>query len=297
MKKLIYSTLVAFMAASLFVGCGDDGNGGDDDGNGGPKGPSIEFQTNTGTFSGYTFADGSVPVETMIKIGAKISSTDVNLKSTKMTMKYNNQAEQIVGTDSIIVGNTKTCNRDYTFFIPDDKGTYVFTVYATDKNATTSTAKITIQAFGPLTDRGDQFRVYSLQSVDNFSAFDLFGGEAITAASGAGNEALRDIVDQSNNSALSKSWKSQNGTEFIISGVDGKLNGKVYSQFQSEADLIAAWNAASSKSTTVSGIEEGKLIIAKSVKGALTYYYLIGIDVVSDEGGSENDFIEFHYSN
>ena len=85
MKKLIYSGLVAFVAAAVMTGCGDDNTGGGT--TTGPKGPSIEFQTNTGTFSGYTFASGSAEIGTVIKIGSKISSTDVNLKSTKMTVK------------------------------------------------------------------------------------------------------------------------------------------------------------------------------------------------------------------
>ncbi|MFM6982972.1 MAG: hypothetical protein ACKOXF_02490 [Chitinophagaceae bacterium] len=294
MKKLIYSGLVAFVAAAVMTGCGDDGTGGGT--TTGPVGPSIEFQTNTGTFSGYTFANGSAEIGTVIKIGSKIShSGDVNLKSTKMTVKYNNQAEQLVGTDSIISGNTKTCNRDYTFTLPQDKGTYVFTVYATDKNATTKSASITIQAYGPLSDRGTGHRIYSLKSVNFFSAFDLLTGEAITAASGSGNEALRDIVDGSNNTALSKTWNSGNGTQFVMSGADGKLNGKVFSQFLNESDIIAAWDATSGKSSTITGVDINKLIIAKSTRNGNTFYYLIGIDDVQDNAGSEDDYYEFHY--
>lgn len=297
MKKLIYSGLAFFVAAAAMVGCKDDNNGGGTDG---PKGPSIEFQTNTGTFSGYTFANGSAQIGTIIKIGTKINSADVNIKSTKMTSKYSNQAEQLVGTDSIISGNTKSVYREYTFKLPNDKGTYVFTVYATDKNATTSSAQIVIQAFGPLTERGTGgFRVYSLQSTTQFSAFDLFTGEAITASASADNKADRDIVDMSTNTALSASWKSDpaNGTQFVISGADGKLNGKTYLQFQSAEELEAAFNAAPTKSSTITGIDIGKLIIAKSNRSGATTYYLIGIDDVQDQGGSEDDYIEFHYKN
>jgi hypothetical protein len=293
MKKLIYSGLMAFAAAAVMTSCGDDGTGGGT--TTGPVGPSIEFQTNTGTFSGYTFANGSAEIGTVIKIGSKIThSGDVNLKSTKMTVKYNSQAEQLVGTDSIISGNTKTCNRDYTFTLPQDKGTYVFTVYATDKNATTKSASITIQAFGPLLDRGEGHRIYSLKSVDFFSAFDLFEAESITA-SGSANLAQRDIVDGSTNTSLSKTWNTGNGTQFIISGADGKLNGKVFSQFLNEADIKAAWDAAPTKSSTITGVDINKLIIAKSTRNSVTSYYLIGIDDVVDNGGSEDDYYEFHY--
>lgn len=294
MKKLIYSSLALFVASIAMVGCGDDGSNGGGDTT--QKGPTIEFQTNTGTFSGFTFANGTAEIGTVIKIGTKINSADVNLKSTKMTVKFSSQAEQLVGTDSIIAGSTKSVYREYLFTLPNDKGTYTFTVYATDKDATTSSATITIQAYGPLQDRGDQHRVYSLQSTTQFSAYDLLTGEAITAASGAGNEALRDIVDKSNNTALSMSWTSGNGTQFIMSGVDGKLNGKTFLQFQNEDDIKAAWNASSgSASSTITGIDIGKIIIAKSTRQGITYYYLIGIDNVNDEGGSENDYIEFHY--
>lgn len=292
MKKLLYSTFALLVAGVMFTGCGDD----TDDGGGGtttPKGPSIEFQTNTGTFGGYTFTNESKLIGSTIKIGSKITS-DINLKSTKMTVKYNNQSEIIIGTDSVFSTNTKTCNRDYSYTLPDDKGTYTFTVYATDKDATTSTAKIVITAVGPLADRNPG-EVYSLKSTTNFSAYDLFSNEAITAASGAGNEADRDIVDMSTGASLSKSWKSQNGTEFVISGADGKLNSKVYTQFQSEEDVIAAWNATSGKSTTVTGIEEGMLIIAKATRSGQTYYYLIAIDTVFDDTGSDDDFIGFQY--
>ncbi|HEY1046187.1 MAG TPA: hypothetical protein VGF79_07090 [Bacteroidia bacterium] len=292
MKKLIYSSFVALIASAFLTSCGgDDGNGGGTTTT--PKGPSIEFQTNTGTFSGYTFADGSAETETTIKIGVKLTST-VNLKSTKMTVKFNNQAEQLVMTDSTIGGNTKTFTRDYTFAIPADAGTYVFTAYATDKDATTSSAKITIIASGKLLDRTDGV-FYSLKATgaDRFSAFDFFSGEAITAATGAGNEAMRDAVDQSTSSTLSKSWKTQNGTQFVISGTDGKLNNKVFNQIKTTQDLIAAWDATSGKSETVSGIEIGKMIIAKSVRSGKTYYYLIALTEVADESGSEDDRYEF----
>lgn len=291
MKKLIYSSFVALIASAFLTSCGgDDGNGG---GTTTPKGPSIEFQTNTGTFSGYTFADGTAETETTLKIGVKLTST-VNLKSTKMTVKFNNQAEQLVMTDSTISGNTKTFSRDYTFVIPKDAGTYVFTAYATDKDATTSSAKITIVASGKLLERADGM-FYSLKATgaDRFSAFDFLTGEAITAASGGTNQAQRDAVDQSTSSTLSKSWKTQNGTQFVISGVDGKLNNKVFTQINTTQDLINAWEATAGKSETITGIEEGKLIIAKSVRDGKTYYYLIAIDTVSDENGSEDDFYSF----
>lgn len=293
MKKLLYSVLTLMIAGTLFTGCdgGDDGDGGKE----APK-PSIEFQTNTGTFSGYTFANDKLVIGTTVKIGSKITS-EVNLKSTKMTVKYNNQAEQIVSTDSIFPGNSKTCNRDYTFVIPPDKGTYTFTVYATDKDQTTSSAKIVITAFGPLADMGVG-TVYSLKATTpgNFSAFDLFETEAITAASGAGNDARRDIVDASTGNTLSLSWKSQNGTEFVHSGASGKLNNKTYTQFQSEQDVIDAWNLTSGKSTTVTGIDANSLLIAKVNRGGNTYYYLIAItDIVDDPNGADDDYISFQY--
>jgi hypothetical protein len=106
---------------------------------------------------------------------------------------------------------------------------------------------------------------------------------------------IRDIVDASTGSTLSRTWKSQNGTEFIISDATGKLNGKVYSQFQSEQDLIDAWNATSGKSITVTGIDDGKLIIAKSSRGGITYYYLIGVNTVTDLTGAEDDTYSFQY--
>lgn len=292
MKKLLYSVLTLMIAGTLFTGCGGGDGDGDDPVK--PK-PAIEFQTNTGTFSGYTFANDKLVIGSTVKIGSKITS-EVNLKNTKMTVKYNNQAEQLVSTDSVFSGNTKTCNRDYIFVLPVDKGTYTFTVYATDKDATTSTATIVITAFGPLADMGVGM-VYSLKATTpgNFSAFDLFENEAITAATGAGNEAKRDIVDASTGAALALSWKSQNGTEFVNSGASGKLNNKVYTQFQSEQDVIDAWNATSGKSTTVTGIDLNSLLIAKVNRGGLTYYYLIAITDIVDDPGSDDDYISFQY--
>lgn len=293
MKKLLYSAMALFVAGALFTGCGDDNNGGGTVDTT-PK-PSIEFQTNTGTFSGYTFANDKKVIGSTIKIGVKLTST-INLKSTKMTVKYNNQAEQIIGTDSVFSGSVTSTSRDYTFVLPQDKGTYTFTAYATNKDATTSSAKIEIIAFGPLADQGTGL-VYSLKATTagNFSAFDLFEGIAITAASGAGNEGSRDIVDASTSATLSRSWKSQNGTQFVISGVDGKLNSKVYTQFASEQDVIDAWDATAGKSTTVTGIDDGKLVIAKVTRGSATYYYLIAIDTVTDDVGAEDDTYSFQY--
>jgi hypothetical protein len=212
-----------------------------------------------------------------------------------MTVKFNNQAEQIIGTDSLFSGSVTAANRTYNFVLPQDKGTYTFTAYATNKDATTSSAKIEIIAFGPLADQGTGL-VYSLKATTpgNFSAFDLFEGTPITAA-GTANIADRDIVDASISSTLLRSWKSQNGTQFVISGVDGKLNSKVYTQFVSEQDVIDAWNATAGKSTTVAGIDDGKLIIAKVNRGSSTFYYLIAIDTVTDDVGAEDDTYTFQY--
>lgn len=294
MKKLIYSSFMALAASAFLTSCGGDDGGGSTTPT--AKGPSIEFQTNTGTFSGYTFADDKIETGTTVKIGVKLTGNDANLKSTKMTVKYNSQAEQLIGTDSTFSGSPKTAYREYTFKLPADKGTYVFTAYATDKNATTTSAKITVTAYGKLQDMGEG-TVYSLKATgaNKFSAFDLFTATAITAASGAGNESQRDIVDQSTGTTLAKTWTSGNGTQFVISGADGKLNSKVYSQFVSEQDIIDAWNAASTKSTTINNVDEGRLIIAKSTQFGQTVYYLIGISTVSDMTGSEDDYYTFQY--
>ncbi len=297
MKKLLFSTMgAALLSSVLFVSCGDNNGGG---GTTPPvKGPNIEFQTNTGTFSGYTFTNESLPVSTgqsttRVKIGVKISS-DKNLKSTKMTVKYNSQAEVLIGTDSMISG--KTCTRDYYFNLPMDKGTYTFTAYATDVDATTTTAKIIVTAYGQLTEvKTDMFYSLKATTAGHYSAYDLLNGEAITAASSAGNEASRDIVDMSTSTTLSKSWTSQNGTTFIISGIDGKLNGKTYTQFKSEQDILDAWNAVGGASGTINGVDDNKLIIAKSMQGGTPKYYMIAINAVTDNTGADEDTYEFHY--
>jgi len=294
MKKLLYSAIAMFTASVMLISC-DSGSGSGNGGGSTPSGPSITFQTNTGTFSGFTFANDKLMIGSTVKIGVVVTSS-VNLKNTKMTVKYNSQPEVIIGTDSTFSGSVTSCNRTYNYTLPQDKGTYTFTAYATDKDQTTKTATIVVVAYGPLADKIDGL-VYSLQATTpgSYSAYDLFENTAITAASGAGNQASRDIVDASTSSTLSRTWTSQNGTEFIISDATGKLNGKVYSQFQSEQDLIDAWNVTSGKSTTVTGIDDGKLIIAKSSRGGITYYYLIGINTVTDLTGAEDDNYSFQY--
>lgn len=293
MKKLIYSALsFAILASTLFVGCGKDETVDPD-----PValGPNITFQTNSGSGAGvYTFADGSVLTGEAIKIGMRLTS-DVNLKTSKIAVNFNGVGD-VVLHDSTYTSNTKTSSKDVTYTFPAQKGAYVFTIYATDKDNNSKTAKITIIAKGPLTDRGVG-TFHSLQSVDNFSAFDLMLGEAITASSSATNQADRDIVDASTGATLSKTWKSQNGTEFLKSDASGKINGKIYGQFSSEQDVIDAWNAApaASKSTTVNNVDVGDLIIAKVVRSGQSYYFVIGINDVQDGTGSENDFYEFQY--
>jgi hypothetical protein len=287
MKKLIYSTFVALIASALIVGC-DNGGGNGGSGGSGPVKPSITFQTNNGSQSGFTFASGKAEIETTLKFGVKINSTAENIKSTKLTVKYNNQNPQLVGTDSIISGNTKDVYREYTFKIPVDKGTYTFTFSATDKAATTTSVDIVITAYGKLTQKANG-TFYSLKATSpgKFSAFDLLNGDSVTA-SGSANLDLRDIVDGSTTDVLSGKWNSQNGTEFIISNTT--LNGKVFSQFQSEQDILDAWNATSGKSTSISGVELGSLIIAKSTRNGSTFYYLISVIDFNDVAGSDNDY-------
>ncbi len=294
MKKLLYSAIALFTASVMLISC-DSGSGSGNGGGSTPSGPNITFQTNTGTFSGFTFANDKLLIGSTVKIGVVVTSS-VNLKNTKMTVKYNSQPEVIIGTDSTFSGSVTSCNRTYNYTLPQDKGTYTFTAYATDKDQTTKTATIVVVAYGPLADKVDGL-VYSLKATTpgSYSAYDLFENTAISAASSAGNQASRDIVDASTGSTLSRTWTSQNGTEFIISDATGKLNGKVYSQFVSEQDLIDAWNATSGKSTTVTGIDDGKLLIAKSSRGGVTYYYLIGINTVTDLTGAEDDTYSFQY--
>jgi len=294
MKKLIYSTVLALSASFYLSSCGDDnGNNGNGDGDL-KKGPNIEFQTNTGTFSGFTFADDSKEVGTEVKIGVKITSEE-NLKNTKMLVKFMNQPENLVGTDLVFSSNTKTCNREYKYKLLD-KGVYVFTAHATDKNATTSTASITVTCYGPLSYVGIG-RVYSLQATGatNYSAYDLLNNEAITAASGAGNEAERDIVDNSTSNTLAKSWKSGNGTTFVISGSDGKIGGKTLLQFNSPEEVKDAFENAPNKVSVLNNIEDISLIIVKSTRNGSTFYYLMGINEINDETGADNDYIEFNY--
>ncbi|MDP2176600.1 MAG: hypothetical protein Q8K70_11885 [Bacteroidota bacterium] len=297
MKKLIYSALsFALIATTLFVGCKKDD--GTDPVDPVEKGPNISFQTNAGSGSGvFTFADGKVITGEQIKMGIRITS-DVNLKSSKMTVNFNNVGE-VVLHDTTYTSNTKTSNRDVSYIFPTVKGPYVFTIYAEDKDGNKKSAKITIVAAGPLLDRDDgQFWSLKATGATKFSAFNLFDGEAITASASATNKANRDIVDASTGATLSKTWNSDpaNGTEFIISGSDNKLNGKVYSQFNSEQDVLDAWNALSStKSTSISNVDIGKLIIAKSKRGTDFFYYLIAITNVNDDAGSEDDYYEFQY--
>jgi hypothetical protein len=290
MKKLLYSALSIALMSAAMVGCKDDSTTGGD----GPaaKGPDIAFQTNTGTFSGYTFSDDQVEVKTPIKIGVKLSHTE-NLKSTKMTVKFNNQPEVTI-KDSAINGSTKTFAMDFFYTLPADAGTYIFTAYATDSKATTSKASIKITAYGEIGTVSDSAVVYSLKATatNHFSAFDLINNIAITA-SGSANTAQRDIVDASTTNSLSGIWKSGNGTEFIIGN---KLNGKVYSQFKSQADIQEAWDKTSGKSTTISGVDAGMLIIAKTNNGGSTKYFLIGINDAIDDTGADNDRYEFSYS-
>jgi hypothetical protein len=289
MKKLIYSTFVALISSALFVGC-DSGSGGGNGGNGGsgPVKPSITFQTNNGSQSGFTFASGNAEIGTTLKFGVKINSTVENIKSTKLTVKFNNQNAQLVGTDSIISGNTKDVYREYTFKIPNDKGTYTFTFSATDKVATTTTVDIVIQAYGKLTQKANG-TFYSLKatSTGHFSAYDLLNGDSVTA-SGSANIDMRDIVDGSTSDVLSGKWNSQNGTQFVVS--NSTLNGKVFGQFNSEQDILDAWNATSGKSSSISGIELGSLIIAKSTRNGSTFYYLISVIDFNDVAGSDNDY-------
>lgn len=292
MKKLIYSTLsLILMSSTLFVGCKDDKNVDPTV----EKGPNISFQTG----SGYSFTDASSITGETIKIGMRLTS-DVNLKTSRITVKYSSQAEAAL-LDSTYTSNTKISNKDVNFTFPiTDKGIYVFTIYATDKDNNTKSSKITITAKGPLLERGTGV-FYSLKATGaaSFSAFDLNTGEAVTAT-GTANLSVRDLVDMSTGATLSNSWKSQNGTEFIKStNVEGTLNGKAYTQFRTEDDITAAWNALSStKTTQITGLEIGTTIIAKSTRNSVVTYYLISItDINDDANGSEDDYYEIQYKN
>ncbi len=289
MKKLIYSTLsIALAAVVLLSGCkGDDGNGSGT--NNTPK-PTITFQNNNGTFTGYTFADGSLETGTDIKIGVRISS-EVNLKTFRMTQKLNSDAEVTVPSifpDSTFTSNTKTCNKDISFKLPSTKGTYTYTFYATDKDQTTSSATIKIVVFGPLLEVVDQ-TVYNNKGA-GFGAYDLIGNENISTADNT-NTSVRDIIDQSTSDLLSLKWKSGNNTRFIKTTFT-----KTYTQIKSTDDIIALWNANTANiSDMVSNIAIGDLILAKVERGGQYTYMVIGISQVEDVTGRDDDFVQFFF--
>jgi hypothetical protein len=289
MKKLIYSTLsIALAAVVLLSGCkGDDGNGSGT--NNTPK-PTITFQNNNGTFTGYTFADGSLETGTDIKIGVRISS-EVNLKTFRMTQKLNSDAEVTVPSifpDSTFTSNTKTCNKDISFKLPSTKGTYTYTFYATDKDQTTSSATIRIVVFGPLLEVVDQ-TVYNNKGA-GFGAYDLIGNENISTADNT-NTSVRDIIDQSTSDLLSLKWKSGNNTRFIKTTFT-----KTYTQIKSTDDIIALWNANTANiSDMVSNIAIGDLILAKVERGGQYTYMVIGISQVEDVTGRDDDFVQFFF--
>ncbi len=288
MKKLIYSTLSLAIAATIFLtGC--KGSEGDEPKPDAPK-PTITFESSPGFIS----ANATKLINDAIKFKMVVSHT-VNLKSIKITRNYKNTGE-VVLLDSTFSNNIKTTQYTLNTLLLGVKGPYVYTFYSTDKDNSMSSKAITVNASGPLTDAIDG-TIYSLQAsgAGKFSAFDLIEGDAITAGSSAGNEAMRDIVDGSTSATLSKIWKSQNSTTFKV-GSGGTLNGKTISQFYTEDDVIAAWNAIGGESNNVAINETDKsILIAKVTRGGTPVYYLIGISEVNDIAGSNDDYIKFNY--
>ncbi len=256
--------------------------------------PSITFEVS----SGYTFQDSRVQIGSTVKIGTVVTHS-INLKSFKITRVFNGASTEVL-LDSTISGNTKTLN--YTLnntiaALPTAKGTYEYTISCTDKDATTETKKITVTAYGPLSDRGSGYKVYSIKAsgAGLFSAFDLLTGDEISAASGNGNEALRDIVDNSSSSTLSGSWTAQNGTRFKV-GTNSKINNKTFLQFLNEDDVKAAWDAAGAEQQTITvDLNSKNIVIAKVVRGGTPQYMLISITDFVDDAGSNGDYIEFQY--
>lgn len=290
MKKLIYSTLsIALAAVVLLSGCKDGGgsNGGGTDNT--PK-PTITFQNNNGTFTGFTFADDSKEISTSIKIGVRISS-EVNLKTFRMTQKLNSDAEVTVPSifpDSTFTSNTKTCNKDISFNLPATKGTYTYTFYATDKDQTTSSASIKIVVYGPLFEVTDQ-KIFNNKGA-GFGAYDLIGNDNISTADNT-NTALRDMIDQSTSDLLSLKWKSGNNTRFIKTSFS-----KSYTQIKSTDDIIALWNANSTKiSDEVSNLALGDLIIIKVERGGQYTYMALVVNQINDEAGRDDDHIQFFF--
>lgn len=291
MKKLIYSTLSLAVAATIFLtGC--KGSDGDDTTKPEAPKPTITFDAT----SGYTSVDGGALTGENIKFKVVVSHS-VNLKDIKVTRTYQSTGAVPID-DTIIAGNTKTAQFIVNDIIPTVNGEYTYTFTCTDKDATTSSRTIKIKASGPLGMSEDGI-VYSLKSATpgNFSAFDLELGLAITAASGAGNDAARDIVDGSTTADISGVWKSQNGTRFKI-GSNNKLNGKALDQFKTTQDLIDAWESSGSgaeqQQITVD-VDSKNILIAKVVRGSSFKYVLIGISSIDNPAGSNDDKIVFQY--
>ncbi len=291
MKKFIYSIFSLALAATLtFTSCKPD----DEDPTTKPV-PTITFQNNNSTFSGYTFSDEVKTTGENIKIGVRITHT-VNLKTLKLTQKLNSDPATTVPSifpDSTFTAKTKTANKDVAFALPTTKGVYVYTFTCVDEDGASASNSLKITVSGPLGD-ADGGKIYSIKALgsDKPSAYDLFEDKAITA-SDPDNVSNRDIEDMSTGAALGKKWRSRNGTQFIAGQ---NINGKTFSQFRTESDVITAWEALkSTASSEVNIIDENTLVIAKFSRGGATYYAVIGFSAINDENGSEDDYYEITY--
>jgi hypothetical protein len=288
MNKLIYSLSALLLIMVLAVGCKKGGNDGDDPADPQVVKPNITLQTGIG----YTFTTETKQEGTSFKIGIRVSHTE-NLRAAKVTQNFNGTGEVLLW-DSTMTGTVKAMNRDLIINLPsNNKGAYVYTITATDKDNVVGELKLTINVSGPLYDRGSD-SVFHLKSTTRFSAYDLVTAENITAAVGAGNDVLRDIIDNSPTAgALAKSWKSGNTTRF-----KKYVGSKAYPQFSTEADILAAWNSASdteAETAQINNMEENDLYIAKVTRVGTPIYMLIAIDSFSDAAGSENDYTVFQY--
>lgn len=285
MKKIIYSTLSLFLIGFMaLTGCKSDGD--DDTVTPETPKPLITFLQS----SGYTFANATVLNTTQLKFGMVVSST-IDLKSIKVSRNLNGSGEVFIVPEKTLANNTLTYNLDVLDTLDGvNKGSYVYTFYATDKDATLGTAAITITATGPLVELTDN-KVYNNKGA-GFGAFDLVSGLNISTADPA-NVALRDIVDASTTSTLSRTWTTVNGTKFIKNPP-----GITWSQTTTEDKLKAAYELnASLETTTVTNLDNttGTMVLAKVIRTGVPKYFMIIITDKQDLAGADDDFLLFDY--
>ena len=211
-----------------------------------------------------------------------------NLQRFKIEVQDNTNHKTVL-LDSVLTWGSKF-SLLYNYLIPTRSTSFSMVLFLTvlDSDGNTAQASRTLNIAATSTTPTEKTGLkIATKNSTNSDAFDLLNQSALMSA--LDDASLQDIVDVPNTTdaaTLSYSWKSGNGSKFVL------FNGFNYGNATKET-IEGAFSSGTAVSQ-VSSLTASSVVIVQTNRGGVKRYYAIQITTINDDTVGDNDFYLFN---